>query len=130
METNLFEVDPATRRATFIATTRASFPNWPFAASADFVVWQQNACTQSVTTHLYDRRTGARTEVRGPIEWPDAFTPDGLIASGAFGAKALIDPATLDYRVVLPDGFSDVDWTPDYRYAAVGAALGHGGLCG
>ncbi|MGE3857526.1 MAG: hypothetical protein AB7G21_11290 [Dehalococcoidia bacterium] len=130
VETNLFEVDPATRLATFIATTRASFPNWPFAAGADVVVWQQNACTQSATTHLLDRRTGARTEVRGPIEWPYAVTPAGLIASGAFGAKALIDPATLDYRVVLPDGLVDVAWSRDFRYAAVGAALGHGGLCG
>ena len=130
MMSNIFAVDPATRQATFIATAQPSYPNWPFAASATHVIWQDDACGEQRTPRLHDRRTGTLAEVRGPLEWPAVFTPAGAIASGTFGAKALIDAETLQYLVVLPGGFSDVRWSPDYRHAVVSEQLGHGGLCG
>lgn len=39
-----------------------------------------------------------------------------------------IDP--LEYVAVLPFEYLDVQWSPDYRYAAVGLQFGHGGFCG
>lgn len=126
---NIFALDPATRRATFVATADLGFPSTPFAASADYVVWQERVCTDPVT-RLYDRRAGMLATVQGRLDWPSKFTPSGALTAGYFGAKTLIDPATLEYLVVLPEGFSDVNWTPDYRYAVVSAQLGHGGRCG
>ena len=139
MTSNIFAVDPRTRQATFVATAEPSFPNWPFDASARHVIWQDRACDPQPSTRLYDRRAGVLAEVEGAsvaeptfttVFWPAKFTPAGAIASGVFGAKTLLDPDTLGYLVVLPEGFADVSWSRDYRYAAVSTQLGHGGLCG
>ena len=48
---------------------------------------------------------------------------------GAFGGRALIDPAALQYRAALPPGVGDTSWSPDHRYASLGQYGGHGGLC-
>ena len=47
---------------------------------------------------------------------------------GENGATAIIDPATFEYRAVLPE-LSGVVWSSDLRYAAVGQNFGRGGVC-
>ncbi|MBI2906209.1 MAG: hypothetical protein HYX92_00995 [Chloroflexi bacterium] len=134
--TNIFIVDIATGQATFVATARYWPPNWPLAADKDYVMWTDDYCKypDRGTTKLYNRRTGALTEIEATL-WA-TFTPGGLIASGDFGARALIDRETLEYVLLIPDvdpnakstGY-DVSWSLDYRYATRGSTAGHGGLC-
>ena len=129
MTSNIFALDPATKQARFIATAQPSFPNWPFDASATHVIWNDRACATDAATRLYDRRSKRLVELSRTL-WPQ-FTPAGAIASGAFGARILIDAETLAYLTVLPGEFSpDVFWSPDYRYAVMSTVQGHGGLCG
>ena len=126
--TNIFIVDIAADRAEFVATSAYTPPNWELAANTAYVLWTDDSCGQPPgKTRLYDRRTGTITELNASL-WA-TFTPDGLIASGAFGASELIDAATLQYTAVIPKG-GDVSWSPDYRYASLGMWGGHGGLCG
>jgi hypothetical protein len=134
---NVFVVDIATGQAQFVATSQYSPPNWPLAANSDYVMWTEDYCGQPPgNTWLFDRRDGTLVKTDGSL-WA-TFTPGGLIASGAFGANALIDPGTLEYKAVIPGqapdtearGSGDISWSPDYRYASHGVAGGHGGLCG
>ncbi len=125
--TNIFLVDIASGRATFVATSSAHGPNWPLIADTRYVVWTEDYCGPGGRTRIFDRRSGDITEINASL-WLDAFTPGGLIAAGAFGAKELIDPETLEYAAVLPAG-GDTSWSPDYRYASM-EIIGHGGLCG
>lgn len=126
--TNIFLVDIASGRATFVATSPAHGPNWPLIADGRYVAWTEGYCAPAPgRTRIFDRRSGAITEIDASL-WLDEFTPGGLIAAGPFGAKELIDPETWQYTAVLP-GSGDASWSPDYRYAAM-EIIGHGGLCG
>ena len=137
--TNIFIVEIATGEATFIATWQLSPSNWkPLAANEQYVMWTDDFCGHPPgsdppgRTYLYDRRTGLLTELEGSLL--AKFTPGGLIAAGAFGARALIDPVTLEYVAVVPerapgalvDTGGDVSWSPDYRYFTRGVSGGHG----
>jgi hypothetical protein len=135
---NIFIVEIASGQATFIATSRWMAWNDPLAANEDYVLWTEDYCRpmDAGKTRLFDRRTGTLTELDATL-WA-TFTPGGLIASGTFGARELIDPETLEYVVVVPDGEPegpvessgpDLSWSPDYRYFSLGFAGGHGGLC-
>lgn len=125
---NIFIVDIAAGRAEFVATSAYTPPAWKLAADTAYVLWTDDYCGQPPgKTRLYDRRAGTITELNASL-WA-TFTPDGLIASGAFGARELIDPATLQYTAVIRKA-GDVSWSPDYRYASVGIWGGHGGQCG
>src|SRR3712207_6665516 len=121
--TNIFLVEIATGRATFIATARlSSSPVYlPMDANRDYVVWTEDPCGfphPPGRTRLYDRRAGTLTELSASLPNP-RLTPGGLIASGEpIGAKELIDPMTMTYRLVLPENVIDAAWSPDYRYAA------------
>ena len=138
--TNIFLISVETGRATFVASSPITrIANHPFAANEDFIIWTDDYCnfTAPGQTRVYNRRDGTITELDDRL-WV-SFTSDGLIASGTFGAKALIDPETFEYVFVLPaliPGFegessgSDVSWSPDDLYASRGFAGGHGGLCG
>lgn len=138
--TNIFIVDIESGEATFIASSPITrIANHPFAANEDFIVWTDDYCNfdSPGQTRVYDRRDGTITELDDRL-WV-SFTSDGLIASGTFGAKALIDPETFEYTFVLPalapgsEGQSsgpDVSWSPDDVYVSRGFAGGHGGLCG
>ncbi len=62
--------------------------------------------------NLFDRNTkqlariddgAATSEQAYDYRWV-TFTPSGLIAAGPFGARYLIDPATMKYVTVLPTG--------------------------
>ena len=132
--TNIFVVDVASGKARFIATVAYNPPtnirpfNWPLSADSNYVVWTEQYCGQTRgKTRIYDRRSGRIRELDATL-WVRMAV--GLLGAGEFGSKALIDPATLQYRTVLPDNLGDTAWSPDYRYAAVGQNLGHGGLCG
>ena len=137
---NIFLISVETGRATFVASSPITrIANHPFAANEDFITWTDDYrnFTAPGQTRVYNRRDGTITELDDRL-WV-SFTSDGLIASGTFGAKALIDPETFEYVFVLPDlvpGFegessaSDVSWSPDDLYASRGFAGGHGGLCG
>lgn len=131
--TNIFIVEIATGEATFIATSQLSSPNWPLAANEQYVMWTDDHCGDPPgRTRLYDRRTGLLTELLA--SFTAGFTPGGLIAAGAFGARALIDPVTLEYVAIVPDRApgalldtgGDVSWSPDYRYFTRGVSGGHG----
>jgi hypothetical protein len=125
--TNIFLVHIPTGQAVFVATARAYPPNWPMIADERYVMWTEDYCPRlEGKTRIFDRRTGRITETDATL-WLDGFTPDGLIASGPFGADELIDPETLQYTAVIPP--SEAVWSPDYRYASVGQVGGHGGLC-
>ncbi len=129
---NVFAVDPASGEATFIASAVASAPGWAFDASASHVAWMEGFCGSQEpgvpSTRVFDRRNGTLTEIDDGM-WL-VLTPDGTIGRGAFGPTSLIDLETLDYTFVLPDGALDAAWSPDYRYAALSYAGGHGGRCG
>jgi hypothetical protein len=125
--TNIFLVFIALGQAVFIATSPAYGPNWPLIADEDFVAWTEDYCAPAPgRTRLFDRGTSEIRELDATL-WLDSFTPDGLLAAGAFGAEELIDPESLQYTAVLPP--SEAQWSSDYRYASVGQVGGHGGLC-
>ena len=144
---NIYLLEIATGKATFVATALPGKDNFPFSASAESILWTDNYCGPATSARtpagpisLFDRKTGnlARidpssvanpgTDIRGV-----RLTPSGLIAAGSFGAKYLIDPATLEYKAVIPgrpDGYGgDVSWSSGFRYASHGPYGGHGGLC-
>lgn len=125
---NLFLVEIATGQAQFLSTTRWSSPNFPLVADDRLVAWIDDYCGDPPgnltifyrTTKELIEATGVRSYVR--------LTPSGQLALGEFGARRLLDPATLATVATLPEG-SDVSWSSDYRYAAHGVTGGHGGLC-
>jgi hypothetical protein len=126
--TNIFLLDIGTGRTTFVSTSPAHGPNWPMIADERYVVWTEDYCSQPPgTTRIYERASGMITAVDASL-WLDTFTPDGLIAAGAFGAKALVNPQSLQYIAALPAG-GDSSWSANYRYASM-EVIGHGGLCG
>lgn len=125
--TNIFLVDIASGRATFVATSSWASPNWPIAASDHYVIWTDGYCgSPQGRSRIFGRQTARIAEIDAAL-WP-SFTPSGLILDGPFGGEALIDPETLDYRAAIPGINSS--WSPDYRYASIGQVGGHGGLCG
>jgi hypothetical protein len=124
---NIFLVDIGTGRAAFIATSRYADPNWPLAANERYVMWTEAYCGMPAgKTRLYDRRTARMIEVDATL-W-GTFTPGGLIADGAFGPKAFIDPETWQYRAVIR-GAGDTGASASFRYVTAGQSGGHGGLC-
>ncbi len=137
-QSNIFLIDVKAGAASFIATAAIRAGNWPFAANEKYVMWTDNYCSDNRgQVNLFDRTTrqliriddGATTyEQSYNLRWVK-FTPSGLIAAGAFGARYLVDPTTMKYVTVLPAGPGDVSWSSDYRYASHGPTGGHGGLC-
>jgi hypothetical protein len=131
---NVFEVEPVSGEARFIASAVASAPNWPLSASATHLAWTEDYCSLDPSgglggrTRLYDRASGSITELDRGF-WLE-FTADGLLGVDEFGPRALIDVTTLEYTFVLPDRAIDVQWSPDYRYATLAFTGGHGGYCG
>ena len=82
--TNIFLVDVASGRATFVATSIWASPNWQVAASDDYVIWTDAYCdSPQGHSRMLDRRTGMIAEIDAAL-WP-AFTPGGLILDGPFG---------------------------------------------
>lgn len=132
--TNIFIVNVNSGVATFVATSRYTQPNWPLGGNADYVVWTEGYCGAAGNTRIYDRRTGTITELQRGY-WV-TMTPGGLLGVGEFGPAALVDPTTLQYRVVIrvrsgqTGPAVDVFWSPLYTYASRGQTGGHGGLCG
>jgi hypothetical protein len=124
--TNLFLVDIATGRATFVATTSLDLT---FAADGRFAVWTDGYCAPGgvgATTGLFSRDTNKLTHIDARLS--PSFTSDGLILDGPFGGSALIDPVTLEYRAAIP-ARGDSSWSSDHRYASLGQFGGHGGPC-
>ena len=124
--TNIFEVDPTTGVATHIARAEASAPSWSFDASEGYVAWMDGFCARSefASTMIYSRASGELTQLDALLWFK--LASGRHLASGVFGGHQLIDIETLEYSVVLPREVSDVAWSPDYRYAAVGFQFGHG----
>ncbi len=125
----IYLVEPTTLEATYVATGVADFGNWPFGVSADHVFWTNDYCSEDEgRTQVLDRRSGSITELDRGL-WAE-FTPEGHLAVGPFGAETILRIDPLEYVAVLPFEYLDVQWSPDYRYAAVGLQFGHGGFCG
>jgi hypothetical protein len=152
---NIFVIDLNDLEATFVATTLMEpfrFSTIPLVANEDYVVWTPNFCDLDYyerfgpeergkferregsepargRTMVFDRATGRVTKLTDSELWVAGFTPGWRIIEGSFGVRALIDPATLTWDVVLPDDSTDARWSPDYRYASRGEQYGHGGVC-
>jgi hypothetical protein len=125
--TNIYLVFIPSGQPAFIATSPAYPPNFPLIANDDLVAWTEDYCAPTPgSTRIFDRRTKEMRELDATL-WLQDFTPDGLIAAGAFGADELIDPESLEYTAVLPP--SEAQWSSDYDFASVGQVGGHGGLC-
>jgi len=135
---DIFIVDIAKGTSTFVAHALVGKDNWPFSASERYVVWTDNYCGTGPVS-VFDRQSGqlirwdiSAAKDSGDLRWV-TLTPDGLIAAGSFGAKYLIDPATLEFKAVIPNGpygsGGNVSWSADFRYASHGPFGGHGGLC-
>ena len=119
--------------ASFVATATYNasvgfWPmNWPLVADASYVAWTESYCGQPTgQTRIFDRSSIQLTEVN-VSGW--LSLRDGRLGFGEFGPRSVFDPRTFQYAAMLPD-VTDVSWSADMRYAAVGAALGHGGVCG
>ena len=101
--------------------------NWPLVADSSRVAWTESYCGQPPgRTRILDRESAQLTELNLSA-W--LTLRNGQLGFGEFGATAVFDPEALEYTAVLPD-VVDVSWSADMRWAAVGAAFGHGGLCG
>ena len=130
---NIFLVDIATGEAEFVATAAYrqhpfSWPlNWPLIASGEYVIWTEAYCAQRQgKTRVFERASGQITEL-DVSEW--VRWHDGFVGFGAFTSHAIVDPRTLEYVAAVPRELSGVQWSEDFRYAAVGSVPGHGGLC-
>jgi hypothetical protein len=131
--TNIYIVNLESGAASFVATAsynasgRAWPLNWPLAADASTVTWTESYCGQPAGfTRIFDRESVELTQLNVSA-W--VSLRNGLLGFGEFGATAVLDPDTMQYTAVLPQ-LTDVSWSLDMRWAAVGAAFGHGGLCG
>jgi hypothetical protein len=134
-EVSLLLYDLRTESMTPLATALASPLNWSFDAAASRVIWAENQCLFDPDIPpqfvLLEVDTGDRVEFTSDeFQWV-RLTPDGRLAlsRSGFGASAIFNPDTRRYDAVLPEGIIDVIWSADYRYAAAGTRLGHGGLC-
>jgi DNA-binding beta-propeller fold protein YncE len=130
---NIYIVNLESGEASFVASaaynaSARSWPmNWPLVADASFVAWTESYCGQPAgRTRVFDRTTAQLTELNVSA-W--LSLRNGELGFGEFGATAVFNPRTFQYTTVLPD-LTDVSWSADMRWAAVGAAFGHGGLCG
>jgi hypothetical protein len=130
---NIYIVNLESGNASFVATASYNasgrfWPlNWPLAADAATVTWTESYCGQPMgLTRIFDRASAELKELNVSA-W--VSLRNGQLGFGEFGATAVLDPSTMQYRVVLPE-VTDVSWSADMRWAAVGAAFGHGGLCG
>lgn len=127
--------DLQTDSVTPLGTALASPLNWSFDAAAGRVLWAENQCVFDDDTEqvfvLLEVDTGDRIEFTSDhFRWVK-LTPDGRLAlsRAGFGASAIFNLRTRQYDAVLPEEIVDVIWSADYRYAAAGTRLGHGGLC-
>jgi hypothetical protein len=119
--TNLFNVDPATRHATFIASATPEYHFLVLSASKEHFFWLERACTGRASTDrswLYSRRDDRLIDFGEGNFVKARFTPSGLLAVGLWNAERLFDPITRTEVITLPDLGSRVAWSPDYRYAA------------
>jgi len=133
---NVFEVDPETGVATFVATARMSPPGYPLAVDDRYIVWTENYCHINANseesdgrTRIYDRRTGTLTELDQGL-WVIGVTPANELAVGQYGPYGpyeIIDLESLSYRVKFPA--QRMAWSPDYGHAAVGVTPGGGHGC-
>jgi hypothetical protein len=125
---NVYLLSIPARAASFIATVAVDpgMLNVTLYANSSYVLWSAY-CLQDSKVAFYDRKKSIIVEL--DVHDYARLTPSGLIALGAFGAKALVDPQSLRYKFALVAG-GDTIWSPDYRYASQGISLGHGGLCG
>ena len=124
---NIFLVDVASGHATFVGTSAGTRPYWGFDANERYIVWPESYCGSSEGhTRLFDRRTSKITQFAAAPN--PRFTPSGLIVVGTFDGVELIDPETLRYRTTIPSR-GDSSWSPDYRYASIGAFNPHDGDC-
>ena len=85
---NIFEVDPTTGEATYVARAEASAPGWAFEASGQYVAWMDGFCAadeDAGRTVILDRASGELTSVEQRM-WFE-LTPSGAFAVGAFGAR-------------------------------------------
>ncbi len=150
IDVQIYLLDVTTGLGTWIGAAAASSPNWNLSANERYVLWTNNYCDETpgrAEVILLDR---TRNLVRGfsgdadhplPAESDEAWmflAPNGLIAQGTFGARALLDPQSGKYVVTLPPidlapGVTGTTpqarWSKDYRYATYYFAGGHGGLC-
>ena len=132
--TNIFSVDIASGRATFVATARyrpntnTTSSHWPIIANKDRIVWSGGYCSdRRDNTRIFERASGRITELDASL-WPN-FTVSGDLGVGQFGPQAILDSDTLQWKIVLPENVVDVVQSPDGRYLTVGGVLGHGGVC-
>jgi len=132
--TNIFSVDIASGRATFVATapfrpnTNTIYSHWPLIANKDYIVWSGGFCSgQKDNTRIFERASGRIRELNAAL-WV-SFTPSGDLGVDPFGPRAILDIETLQWKIVLPENLVDVVESPDGRFLAVGGVLGHGGLC-
>jgi hypothetical protein len=125
--TNVYLVTLPAGTSTYIGTAPYSF-TIPLAGTSDYIAWTDQFCGAGSpkAVVLYDRRTTAFTRIDS--NEAVTFSSGGLLGFGSFGAKALVDPSTLQYVAVLPDQ-GDIAWSPDYHFASGGATGGHGGPC-
>ncbi len=128
LDANIFLVDVEAATATFISSTRLTArPLIALSATANLVAWTDRFCSPDGTLRVLDRATGEARELAG-AGWA-VLTSDNQIALGEFGAQALFDLDANRYTAVLPAPQNEVTWSPDHRYASVGAQLEHGSRC-
>ena len=128
LTSNIFLVDIDQATATFVASAQLSVRSLiAVSATERYVAWTDSFCHTDATTRVFDRATSEAREYDTPV-W-SVLTPDDQLALGEFGARALFDLETSTYSAVLPSAQLEVNWSPDYRYASVGAELEHGSRC-
>lgn len=128
LESNIFLVDVDAATATFVAsTTLEARPLIALSATPTLVAWTHRYCATDSSARVFNRVTLEVSEVTG-AGWA-VLTPENLLALGEFGARALLDTTDLTYTAVLPTPQTRVNWSPDYRYASVGAQLEEGSRC-
>jgi hypothetical protein len=131
--TNLYILDLASGSLRFIATARYNLraqinnENYPLEADANYVAWTDSFCGPNRgKTRIFDRKAGTLTELDGTY-W---FTlRAGKLGLGELGVRTVIDPSSGRVLASLPEVQGFTWWSADYRYAAVSAPAGRGGLC-
>lgn len=131
--TNLFLVDIEERIAEFIATSQLLL-QIPMAANERYVAWNELYCNyesdQTRSILVYDRGTGAVTELDSRLTVVDLRDHYLGLSRGGFGVDAWLNLETMEWGQALRGDTIHVQWSPDRRYASVGQFGGHGGLCG
>lgn len=123
---SVYIIDPRDRVATFVAS--AEYGGIGLRTDSGFIMWQASPCAPGHAVYLFDRSSGILTRLMAARGYA-RFIGDGRVGLGWFQPTIIFDPATFDQLVAFPPEFINLQWSSDFKWAAVGTEGGRDAGC-